>query len=57
MGGFRDREPILGGCQVPADPDELQLLDEYDSDWVEAWKKAVRRRTRASRSLTKRPSY
>ena len=23
------------------DQDELQLLDELDTEWVEAWKKAV----------------
>ena len=57
VGVFKEKEPILGVCQVPVDPDELQLLDEFDSEWVAAWKKAVRKRTRASRSLTKRPLY
>jgi len=27
------------------DPDEMQLLDECDSEWVEAWKNAVKEST------------
>jgi hypothetical protein len=42
--GSKDREPDSGECEVRVDPEELQLLDESNSEWVEAWKKAVRQR-------------
>jgi hypothetical protein len=39
----------------PLDPDELQLEDECDSKWVEAWKNAARQLGRRERRVTHRP--
>jgi hypothetical protein len=33
------------------DPDEMQLLDECDSEWVKAWKNAVKESTELTTRL------
>jgi hypothetical protein len=36
---------LTAGPQLIEDPEELQLLDEYNSKWVEAWKAAAKKTT------------
>jgi hypothetical protein len=34
----------LIGKEPTADPDELQLFDEFNSEWVDAWKAAAEKK-------------
>jgi hypothetical protein len=43
---LKKRESIRVDVKL-LEPDELQLLDEYNRDWVAAWKRAVCQRPRA----------
>lgn len=39
---YREEHPLKKANEI-LDPDELQLMDECDKEWVEGWKKQVQK--------------